>query len=572
MPGYGELSGIEARITAALAALFGVVGVAAVVLAVPWLGIVCVVLLSVLLSRTAELLIAAGHTGRRNAEFRRVPASSDPDVVMATLLESARAAGDPVAASLWLEDPPTATLRLLASTGPMSPSSVPVKVDDPTLGRAATEGVATLEPMASLKDHEGDTTLWRFAVPVAASRVRGVAAVDLRSRDAPDAGALTEMTAPVRGALAGALALHLARAEAETGRALLEAANELTRRLDPQDVVRRSLDRAMKLSKAATGSIMLVDAKTGRMRIAASKGLPVDVVETTEVSEGEGIAGWVLSTRQPLLVEDLPGRPSVRKSGVRSAVSVPLSDEDGILGVLNVGSRTFPARFTDSHMAALETLGRQTAIALRNARAMTSARDLYFGTLRALALAMETKDPYARGATGRVTDIATALGRGMHLEPPDQQAVEVAALLHDIGMGMVGEPVGASERPLSTVEQGLLKAHPVLAAEVIAEVPALEAVTPIVYHHHEWFDGHGYVGGLAGEAIPLGARILAVADAFVSMTSDRPYRDAMTVSLALRELRSKSGTQFDPEVVEVFERLLRDDPALALTPGETPRA
>ena len=170
-----------------------------------------------------------------------------------------------------------------------------------------------------------------------------------------------------------------------------------------------------------------------------------------------------------------------------------------------------------------------------------------------------------------MTDIATALGRGMHLETTEQQAVEVAALLHDIGMGMIGEAVGASERPLSTIEQGLLKAHPVLAAEVIAEVPALQAVAPIVYHHHEWFDGHGYVGGLAGESIPVGARILAVADAFVSMTSDRPYRDAMTVAMALRELRAKCGSQFDPDVVDVFERLLRDDPALALTSARGPR-
>ncbi len=440
-------------------------------------------------------------------------------------------------------------------------------MDDPALGRAATEGIATLEPLANIKGGGGDTTLWRFAVPISAAGVRGVAAVDLRSHAAPDAGTLTRLTAPVRGALAGALALFLARAETETAQALLEAARELTRRLDPHEVIERSLDRAVKLSGAATGSIMLIDAKTGRMRIASSKGLTAGVVESTDVSEGEGIAGWVLSTRQPLLIEDLPGRPSVRSAGVRSAVSVPIADEDGILGVLNVGSRTFPARFTDSHMAALETLGRQTAIALRNARAMASARDLYFGTLRALALAMETKDPYAKGATGRVTDIAAAIGRASHLDPLDQQALEIAALLHDIGMGMVGEPVGASERPLSTIELGLLKAHPVLAAEVIEQVPALEAVTPIVYHHHEWFDGHGYVGGLAGESIPLGARVLAVADAFVAMTSPRPYRDAMSVSRALRELRGKAGTQFDPQVVEVFEQLLRDDPALALTAG-----
>lgn len=563
----GGGSVIDARVSAALAAIFFAVGVAGVVFAAPWLPIVSLVALSFLVVTMAVAATRSTGAPSVRADVARVPASSDPAVVLSTLLDAAKAAGDPVSASLWLEDPPTATLRLVTFAGPMGPSSAPIRMDDPALGRAATEGIATLEPLANIKGGGGDTTLWRFAVPISAAGVRGVAAVDLRSHAAPDAGTLTRLTAPVRGALAGALALFLARAETETAQALLEAARELTRRLDPHEVIERSLDRAVKLSGAATGSIMLIDAKTGRMRIASSKGLTAGVVESTDVSEGEGIAGWVLSTRQPLLIEDLPGRPSVRSAGVRSAVSVPIADEDGILGVLNVGSRTFPARFTDSHMAALETLGRQTAIALRNARAMASARDLYFGTLRALALAMETKDPYAKGATGRVTDIAAAIGRASHLDPLDQQALEIAALLHDIGMGMVGEPVGASERPLSTIELGLLKAHPVLAAEVIEQVPALEAVTPIVYHHHEWFDGHGYVGGLAGESIPLGARVLAVADAFVAMTSPRPYRDAMSVSRALRELRGKAGTQFDPQVVEVFEQLLRDDPALALTAG-----
>src|SRR5450759_3903694 len=191
MPDGGGVNIIEARATAALAVVFGVVGVVAAVLGIAWLGIVSVVLLSALLARTVRLLLDREEPETPAHDVPRVPASADPDVVMASLLEAARAAGEPVAASLCL-----------------------------------------------------------------------------------------------------------ARAEAETARSLLDAARELTRRLDPGEVVTRSLDRAMKLSRAATGSIMLVDPVSGHMRIAASKGLPSEVVETTEVSEGEGIAGWVLSTGQ----------------------------------------------------------------------------------------------------------------------------------------------------------------------------------------------------------------------------------------------------------------------------------
>jgi HD-GYP domain-containing protein (c-di-GMP phosphodiesterase class II) len=375
---------------------------------------------------------------------------------------------------------------------------------------------------------------------------------------------LERATAGLTPVLTTALTLHLARAEASVAANLLEAAHELTRRLRPDEVTQRALDRAIALSNAASGSVMLAGG-SGSLTIAASEGLPDDVVAATAVAPGEGIAGWVFSSGKPLLVEDLPGSDGSRRRGVRSAVCVPIADEDGILGVLNVGSREFPARFTDEHLRALETLGRLTAVALRNAEAMQSSTELYFATLTALAVALETKDPYARGATGRVVEMVMAIADMMDVSEVDRHALNVAALLHDIGMGLAGGPIGATARPLSIIERGMLKAHPVVAAEVLADVPALRAVVPIVYHHHEWYDGHGYVGGLAGEAIPPGSRVLAVADAFVAMTSERPYRRALSVAQAVEELTSKAGTQFDPEVVEALRRALEARPDLALT-------
>jgi HD-GYP domain-containing protein (c-di-GMP phosphodiesterase class II) len=292
--------------------------------------------------------------------------------------------------------------------------------------------------------------------------------------------------------------------------------------------------------------------------IAKSHGLPSKVISETNLSEGEGIAGWVLSTGQPLLIEDLPATPKAgRRHGIRSAVSVPIVDDDGTLGVINVGSRGYPARFTESHMSALETLGKQTAVALRNARAVASSRELYFDTLKALALALETKDPYSRGGTERVLALATAIGESYGISDEQQEALRVASLLHDIGMSAAGEPIGSEQRPLSTIEYGLLKLHPQVAAEILLELPALRSVVPIVYHHHEWFDGQGYMGGLSGESIPLGARILAVADAYVAMTSERSYRAALSPSQAIAELLDKAGTQFDPAVVDVLADILR---------------
>lgn len=522
---------------------------------------------SLLAAVAAGLLAAVSHSPAAPAPMKRpalrTPPTPDPDVVVTALLDTAVSVCPAVAAHLWLEDPATGSLRLVAAAGPLAPGPSPVPLDDPILGRASTAHEAVLDAVACVSDGHARTTSWRYALPVGSEDAPGVAAIDLNSEERPDAGLLVAATAPLRASLAGALALHVSRGETRTARALLDASRELTRTMRPEEIARRCLDHAMELSCAATGSVMLLDEGTGTMRIVESRGLPAEIVATTEVAPGEGVAGWVLSSRSPMLVEDLPGRPASRRHGVRSAASVPIADEDGVLGVLNVGSRRFPARFTDAHLQALESLGRHTAAALRTAMAVSSTRDLSFATLTALALALETKDPYSRGSTGRVVDIATALGEWMDLPASDLSALHVAALLHDIGMGMAGAPLGASERPLSTVERGLVKAHPAVAADVLAEVPALEAVGPIVYHHHEWYDGHGYVGGVAGESIPLASRILAVADAYVAMTSDRPYRRAMTPAQAVEELVGKSGSQFDPLVVDRFRELLRRRPDLA---------
>jgi HD-GYP domain-containing protein (c-di-GMP phosphodiesterase class II) len=559
---------IQARLFRWIVALAALLALGAALTQVWWLAAVAaglggaaVLVLNPTDASEASAIVPPMRT--RAIHAANVPSSAEPQPVVDALYESASSQGPVTAAHLWLHD--SATYRLVASAGERLPRAAPLSYDDPSIAAVAASGRSSLEPMLTLKDGSDTSTLWRFALPVQGEPAAGIACIDLESGGQPSLPWLERIASEFQPLLSTALAMHVARSEAAAAASLLDAAHELSRRLRPQEVIERALDGAIALSSAATASIMLPDETDDALRIVASSGLPADVVERTIVCAGEGIAGWVYSSGKPLLVEDLPGSSGSRRRDVCSAVSVPIADEDGILGVLNVGSRDFPARFTDSHVHTLGTLGRQTAVALRNARAMESATDLYFATLTALSVALETKDPYARGATGRIVEIVRAIASAMELPAIEQQALNVAALLHDIGMSMAGGPIGGTARPLSTVERGMLKAHPVVAAEILADVPALRAVVPIVYHHHEWFDGHGYVGGLAGESIPLGSRILAVADAFVAMTSERPYRRAMSTVDAIEELVSKSGSQFDPDVVAVLEAEMRRDPALALT-------
>ncbi|MBI5232060.1 MAG: GAF domain-containing protein [Coriobacteriales bacterium] len=497
----------------------------------------------------------------------KVPVTSEPEDVLEALLESSNRAGRAVSASLWLEDPATATVRRIAAVGTLPPAEDFERLEATLLGESVTSGAARFGALSRVRSAGAETLVWRFTVPVSAGDVRGAVAVDMAGSQ-PDRSILAATVAALRAALSGALALHVARVEAETARTLTEAAHDLARLLDPDDVVSATLERAMRLSSAQTGSVMLVG-EDGRLSIAAARGLPDVVVETASAAEGEGIAGWVLASKQPVVVEDLEERgPQSRRHGIRSAISVPIADKDGMLGVLNVGSRKMQARFSRSHVEALETLGRCAALALRNARATTSSADLYFDSLKALALAMETKDPYARGATERVVEVAELLGRAIGLDHDELRALTIAGLLHDIGMDAAGEGVATQRRTLSTVEWGMVKLHPSIAKDLLEQAPALKEVVPIVYHHHEHYDGTGYTAGVAGERIPLGARILSIADAWVAMTSERPYRRALNSEQAIAELEDKAGSQFDPLVVETFVGLVRDGAVPTPAPGE----
>ncbi len=544
-------------------------GGAAVVLPSPALGVlaaICaaafIVLIAPAFSR-GRTRPAPEPTTRAEVEPPVVDESLSPEHVLRSLMRSAGAEAKPVSAHLWLVDESSGTLRPIAAVGPMGPPQAPVSLDgDDVLARVARDDASLLEEIATVRTPGDESrTITRYAFPLHAGGATGVAGVDLSRSVAESPAALDALVACVRPALHGALALHVAETETELARSLIEAARDLSRKLDPDEVLSTALERAVRLCDAATASVMLLETTTERLVIVQSHGLPQEVVKETSISSGEGIAGWVLATGQPLLIEDLPTRQQrgIRRHGVRSAVSVPIGDDDGILGVLNVGSKSFPSRFTDSHLRALETLGKQTAVALRNARAVASSRDLYFDTLRALALAMETKDPYAAGGTDRVVDLAMAIAGSFGLEEEHLEALRIAALLHDIGMSQAGESVLTEQRPLSTVERALLKMHPQIAAEILTQAPALRSVVPIVYHHHEWYDGEGYLGGIGGESIPLGARILAVADAYVAMTSERPYRSAMRPEQALAEINEKAGTQFDPSVVDVLNDVLRGE-------------
>ncbi|MCS7190379.1 MAG: response regulator [Fimbriimonadales bacterium] len=176
----------------------------------------------------------------------------------------------------------------------------------------------------------------------------------------------------------------------------------------------------------------------------------------------------------------------------------------------------------------------------------------YRATLDALLAALDTRDTETEGHSERVAAYTMAMARRLDLSPDELMNIERGALLHDIGKIGVPDSILYKPGPLTPEEWEIMKQHPVIGYRMCMKVDALRPAAPIVLHHHERWDGQGYPYGLAGEAIPLGARIFAIADTLDAITSDRPYRKAKSFAEAREEIVRCAGTQFDPEMVKLF--------------------
>jgi putative nucleotidyltransferase with HDIG domain len=178
--------------------------------------------------------------------------------------------------------------------------------------------------------------------------------------------------------------------------------------------------------------------------------------------------------------------------------------------------------------------------------------------LSTLSRAIEARDPYTRGHSARVTTIAEAIARRLGWDEQRLELLHVGGRLHDVGKLGVSEEVLAKPGRLDEQELAQIREHPKLGARILMRVAAFRSALPYVLYHHERWDGRGYPTGRAGEEIPLEARVLAVADAFDAMTSNRPYRPALDREEALAEVARCAGTQFDPEIARIFLELFAE--------------
>lgn len=246
-------------------------------------------------------------------------------------------------------------------------------------------------------------------------------------------------------------------------------------------------------------------------------------------------------------------------NGVLRFVLLPLLNKDSLVGVLALGYGPGSKQVREDLLRARQ-IGDQVVVALDNAGLLEELAQFNRGAMTALARAVDAKSPWTLGHSERVTALSLLIGRGMGLTAKELEMLQRGGMLHDIGK--IGIPGSILDKPekLTAKEFAMIQEHPEKGACILEPIPAFQEIIPIVMQHHERFDGKGYPRGLSGEAISLGARILAVADVYEALTSDRPYRVAIRPEEAFAYVVENAGTQFDLAVVANFRNIyLREE-------------
>jgi len=317
------------------------------------------------------------------------------------------------------------------------------------------------------------------------------------------------------------------------------------------------MEAAISESESDRGSIMLLE-KDGYLRIKSSVGIPKKILAKIKRQKiGHGIAGKVAKSGQPIIINEGQSMPAAAKKALRglglmSAVSIPILSDHKILGVLNLGKRRFKPFFDKEDAELLLILAYEAGAAISNCYLFEEVHELYTGSIISLAAAIDARDHYTHGHSNNVANIATATARKLKLDKENVNNIYFASMLHDIGKIGIPDKVLLKRGKLTEKEFNVIKRHPIYGVKILKHIPRLSPIVPIIYHEHERYDGKGYVEGLRGKKIPVESRIIAVADAYEAMTSNRPYRKAMSKRKAIEEIKKNSGTQFDPKVVKAF--------------------
>ncbi len=340
----------------------------------------------------------------------------------------------------------------------------------------------------------------------------------------------------------------------------LSALNEISKTVNSAYTVNEMLDiivaSAVRELDAEKCSLFFYKPGSQELVLKNSKGINKKSIHNGKFLLGEGVVGWVAENKTPLKLKNAANDKRFIWEKEHDCnvpmLCIPIICKDELKGVMCVEKAPRKDEFTEVNFEFLLILANQAAIAIDNAQLFNHLQKSYFDTISALANAVEAKDPYTLGHSERVTQYSITIGEQLGLSSAEIKTIQYAAILHDVGkIGVSGNILNKVGR-LTFEEYCVIKQHSVIGENIIKRVDFLQGTRPIIRGHQERYDGSGYPDGLLGDEIPYLARILAIADVFDALTTDRPYRRAFYYKDAIKIIKESSGKHLDPKIVKVF--------------------
>lgn len=332
--------------------------------------------------------------------------------------------------------------------------------------------------------------------------------------------------------------------------------------------IKSLMDVIMKITKevlrAEASTLYLIDEEKQELWFEVALGEKGTLVKEIRLKIGEGsIAGWVAKEGVTLNIEDVNKDPRFMSSLAKkidykqkAMLTVPVIYQEKIIGVLQLINKRGGGRFTRDDEELLEGMSSQVAIALINARLYKELKDLFTDSIKSLAEAIDAKDPYTNGHSRRVTKYSVEIGKEMNLDEESLEKLEYMAILHDVGKIGIKDSILNKQAQLDDEEYAIMKTHTLVGSKILDSMKTLKYLSLGAKYHHEKYDGTGYNFGLKGNEIPLEARVIAIADTYDAMTTDRPYRKGLDYDTAINEINRFAGKQFDPEIVKNFNDVM----------------